>query len=78
VPRYFFHVYEDLVAEDDEGIELPDVDAARDEAIRAGRELIAAQVAGGRLRLFHRIEVLDERGRTVLAIPYREMVEIEG
>jgi hypothetical protein len=38
MPRYFFNVSgSDFV--DDEGIDLPDVEAARREAIRAAREL---------------------------------------
>jgi len=79
MPRFYFHVYNDLIAKDEEGLELRDIAAAREEAISGARGLMAAElVEKGRLRLQHRIEVTDEQGRTVLTIPFRELVEIEG
>lgn len=79
MPRYYFNVYNDLVAQDEEGRELPDVAAAREEAIKGGRALMAEQlVEAGRMRLQHRIEVADENGRVLLTIPFRELVNIEG
>jgi hypothetical protein len=29
MPRFFFHVHDDLVAQDEEGLELPDLEAAQ-------------------------------------------------
>lgn len=79
MPRYYFNVYNDLVALDEEGRELPDIAAAREEAIKGGRALMADQlVEAGRMRLQHRIEVADENGRVLLTIPFRELVNIEG
>ena len=79
MPRYHFHVYNDLVALDEEGKELPSIEAAREEAIRGGRALMAEQLMeAGRMRLQHRIEVADENGRVLLTIPFRELVNIEG
>ena len=44
--RYFFHIRngEDLL-EDDEGIDLPSLAAARKEAVLSARELIAESIA---------------------------------
>ena len=78
MPRYFFHIYNDLIAEDEEGAELPDLPAAREHAISGARSLMAEQIMEGRLRLQHRIEVADEQGRVVMKIPFRELVNIEG
>ena len=77
VPRYFFHVYDDLVLRDDEGIELADTVAARDAALAGAREMMCDQVKKGRLSLHHRIEVEDERGRVILTLPFDEAVSIE-
>ncbi len=79
MPRYHFNVYNDLVALDEEGKELPDIAAAREEAIRGARGLMAEElIQAGRMRLQHRIEVADEKGRVLLTIPFRELVNIEG
>ena len=79
MPRYHFNVYNDLIALDEEGKELPNIEAAREEAIRGGRALMAEQlIEAGRMRLQHRIEVADENGRVLLTIPFRELVNIEG
>jgi len=40
VPRFFFHVQNDTLVLDEEGMEFPDVDSAREEAIRACGEMI--------------------------------------
>jgi hypothetical protein len=77
VPRYFFHVYDDVIAHDDEGLELPNIAAARLNAIRGARDLIAEQVRHGYFVLSHWIEVLDEKGETVLTLPFREAVDIK-
>jgi hypothetical protein len=78
MPRYFFHIYNDMVAMDQEGTELPDMAAAREHAIEGARSLMAENLLQGRLRLHHRIEVADETGRVLMTIPFREMVDIEG
>jgi hypothetical protein len=74
--RYFFHVYDDVVALDDEGLELADADAARREALAGARALAADQVKKGRLDLRHRIEVADEAGAPVLRVTFEEAVQV--
>lgn len=79
MPRYYFHIYNDLVALDEEGRELPNIAAAREEAIKGARGLMAEELEqSGRMRLQHRIEVADEQGRVLLTIPFKELVDIEG
>lgn len=78
MPGFFFHVYDDGVALDEEGRDLRDVETATREAIKGARELMCEQLRNGRLFLGHRIEFEDEDGNRVAAIPFRELVRIEG
>jgi len=40
MPRYYFHVADDRTTTDAEGLELPDLEAARKEAIRAASDAL--------------------------------------
>lgn len=77
MPRYFFHVYDDAVLHDEDGLVLADAEAARKQALAAARAMICDQVRNGRLALHHRIEVEDERGEPVLALAFADAVKIE-
>jgi hypothetical protein len=77
MPRFFFHVIDDIDARDDEGLELRDVEAARSEAIRGARALACEEVAGGRLNLAHRIEVTDARGELVTTVRFSAAIVVE-
>ena len=77
MPRYFFHVYDDIIAEDEEGLELPNLAAARLNALRGARDLIAEQVRRGYVVLSHWIDVLDEQGEKVLTITFRDAIDIK-
>ena len=71
VSRYFFHVYSDTVALDEEGQELASLTIAREAAIRAAREFAAEEITGtGQVSLRHRIEVEDENGRPIFTLPF--------
>lgn len=78
MPTFFFNVYDDLAATDEDGLELPDLDAAKAEAVRGARALACEQVTRGRLNLSHRIEVTDEIGRTVATVTFRDAVTVEA
>lgn len=78
MPRFFFHIYDDGVARDDEGRVYPDLEAAKGEAIKGARELMCEELRKGSLTLSHRIEVEDEDGNVVATIAFRELVRIEG
>ncbi len=72
------HVFDDAVAMDDEGLELPDVEAVRRVALKGARSLIAEEVNKGRLCLRHRIEVEDEDHRPVMTLPFAAAVQVDG
>jgi hypothetical protein len=76
VPRYFFHVYDDIIAQDEEGLELPDLAAARLNALIGARDLITEQVRHGYIVLSHWIDVVDEQGEKVLVVTFRDAVDI--
>jgi hypothetical protein len=68
MPRYYFNVRDGFeVDEDDEGVDLPDVEAARAEAIATVEEIrdeLGGDVSGIEL------EILDEEGRRLLSVPF--------
>ena len=78
MPRFFFHVYDDMVARDEEGVELPDAAAAKREAVRGARSLACEQVVNGRLHLGHRVEVEDSSGAHVATIAFRDIIAVDG
>lgn len=77
MPRYFFNVLADpeLLA-DHEGSDLPDVDAVRDYAIEAAREIVSEWSKKGKLPLGYAFTVTDETGRTVLTLPFIDAVMV--
>lgn len=76
MPRFYFHVFNDDVTRDEEGMELPDADAARELAIRAVRELICEEAKRGTITLSHHIEVSDGDGRPGFTVNYSDAVRI--
>ncbi len=66
MPRYFFHVREGSdLSRDTEGQELPDAEAARREAVNAGREILGEKLLHGGALNNRSIEIADETGRVV-------------
>ncbi|MBV8688380.1 MAG: hypothetical protein JOZ90_07415 [Alphaproteobacteria bacterium] len=74
MPRYYFHLHgRQNRLEDDEGVVLPDSEAAWYQAIRSGREVIRGELQLG-LRFEEQvIEIVDEGGAPVEHIPLAEI-----
>jgi hypothetical protein len=67
MPRFFFNIRDGHdFDEDDEGVELPDVDAARAEALATVEELRGELRDAGNIEL----EITDESGRRLLTVPF--------
>ncbi|MEZ0170889.1 hypothetical protein [Microvirga sp. TS319] len=67
MPRFFFNIRDGYdVDEDEEGIELPDFDAARAEALATVEELRDELSDAGNIEL----EIVDETGRRLLTVPF--------
>ena len=78
MPRYYIHIYNDAVTIDGDGMELRDLPAAKYEAIRGARSIMAEDLVAGRpLKLFHRVEIANADGTVLAVIPVREIVAIE-
>jgi hypothetical protein len=76
VPRYFFHLYDDVITHDEEGVELPNEAAARLQALNGARDIIASQVRHGYFVRSHWIDVLDGEGQLVLKVTFGEAVAV--
>ena len=75
MPRYFFHLSRDGGGlRDEEGLALPDAEAAWYQAVRCARELIRADVALGTCWDHQVIEIVDDRGTPVDRVPLAEIV----
>jgi hypothetical protein len=79
MPRFYIHVRNGAgLSEDLEGFDLPDVEAARNEAIAAGKQSIADHLLNGGLlseALLHSLEIVDESGTTISTVTYEEAAE---
>ncbi len=74
--RYHFHVVAGgEVMLDEEGCEMAEADL-RAFALQGARSLIMADVRAGTLDLSGRIDVVDEYGRQVMVLPFRDAVEL--
>ena len=74
--RYFFHLYNDEITHDEEGIELADLAAARDWGRREVQYQAAESVrAHGHLILSHKLVICDASGE-VATITFADVVHI--
>ena len=78
MPRFYFHIRNSGNVDDEEGQEFPDLDAARECAVEAARDLVCADIRQGYLNLDHRVEVADGAGVVLLQVTFRDAFTIEG
>lgn len=79
MPRYFFHVREgSLLNRDEEGQELPNADAARQEAISTTREMLGEKLLHGGSLNHRTIEIADETGHVVDVVSSRDVLFQNG
>jgi hypothetical protein len=77
MPRYFFHLHNDLDVRDEEGRELPDIESALRAAGEDARTMAAESVRMGHLNLAHFVEVTGPDGRPLFRVTLGEVVEIK-
>ena len=76
MPRFRFHLYNDIETMDPVGRVFPDLAAAQVDAIRNARALMATELTGkGEINIGHWIELEDEAGEIVV-VPFRDAVTI--
>lgn len=78
MPRYYFHLFNDVNAEDEEGLILRDDTVAMQKAMTSARELAAESVREGHLVLDHRIEIENDGGQKIGVVRFRDVVRVEG
>lgn len=78
MPRYYFHLYNGMIAMDSEGKILPDLAAARANGIKEAREMMMESVGEGRINFSHRIEIADRSGDVAATVTFGEAVRVEG
>ena len=66
MPVYFFHIRNNVsLLEDEEGTDLPDLEAAKSQALRSARDTLCQELRAGYLDLRFRIEVEDANKQVV-------------
>jgi hypothetical protein len=77
MPQYYFHLFNDVTAIDEEGVDLPDDPAALQRAKVFARAMAASSVQEGHLILDHHIDVADERENKVGTVYFKDVVEVK-
>jgi hypothetical protein len=79
MPRYYLHLRNDLDVPDEEGVELPDLDAARAQAAANARFTLAQTAMDeGKINFAHRIDIEDDDRRILDTVWFRDVVVLEG
>ncbi|WP_129792365.1 hypothetical protein [Sphingosinicella sp. CPCC 101087] len=79
MPRYYFHLHNDMDVSDEEGMGLPDLEAAREQALENARVMACVSIKEqGNVNLDHYIEVTDERGEALFKLTFREAFTVTG
>jgi uncharacterized protein DUF6894 len=63
-------------AKDEEGVDVADMGAARDQAIAGIRGFLSHEVIKGTLDLRGQIDITDESGASVMIVPFSDAVTV--
>lgn len=76
--KFYFHSRNaNEFIEDDWGVDLPDLEAARKEAMRAAREIIAEQLLNDRAIPDEAFEIVDANGSVLAYIPLKAAIRMD-
>jgi hypothetical protein len=77
MPLYYFHLHDGSARLiDREGVALPDPEAAWYQGIRSAREIIDRDLRAGAVRPGRRLEIRDQSGEQVWAVPFEEVISL--
>ena len=77
MPRIFFHIHNgDGFTPDEEGRNFDSVDKAATEALRDIRSIVSEEVKHGRADLRGRLDLVDESGRVLGVVQFRDAVDV--
>lgn len=75
--KYFFHKRDGSeLVEDEEGTDLPNLEAARNEAILAAREMMAEMVLEGKVVDGQQFEINSEEGSIVDIVTFKSAIKL--
>jgi hypothetical protein len=75
MPKFYFHIRRDEeFMTDAEGVDLPDVEAARREGLLAAREMLAEMILHNEVVDGQEFQITDEWGVIVATIPFRSAI----
>ena len=77
MPRFYFHVFDDVVSTDEEGQVADDLEAARTIAMKSARELVCEQVRRGYLDLDNYIVVANQSAQELFRVVFREAFVVQ-
>ena len=73
--RFYFHVRTgDDLTEDPDGVELPDLAAAREEALRSAKDILAESIRSAKKDAPDCLIVADAKGRELATVPLRDVL----
>lgn len=79
MPHFYLHLINGSgITRDPEGLDLPDVAAARREALCAIRSILQEELGQGQLDLGGRIAIDDDKGNFLLDVTFAEAVDIRS
>ncbi len=79
MPRFYLNLHNVHVdAPDDEGLDLPDVEAARRQAMEGIRDFIGHEARSGKIDFRGRMTITDDARNTVAVIPFADGFTIHG
>jgi hypothetical protein len=75
--KFFFHTRDgDHYTKDEEGTDLPDLEAAHDEAVLAAREMMAEMLITGKLVDGQQFEIATEDGTVVEIFAFKSALRL--
>jgi hypothetical protein len=80
MPVYFFHfLHHRERVEDEEGLDLPDLEAAKIEAIASVRDAVSVEARfGDTIDTHMRVEIVDAEGRILTLISFADAICLNG
>jgi hypothetical protein len=76
MPRYHFHIYDEVETLDTEGLELPGIEAAIAVAIHELRQLAAYELErDGTVDMATRIDIADDAGRVIERVHFDDLLD---
>ncbi|SOR26800.1 conserved protein of unknown function [Methylorubrum extorquens] len=78
MPLFFFHIRDGAtLIEDPDGSELPDLAAAREEAVQGARFLLAEKLKAGEVLDGQRFEITSAEGVVLALLLFKDLVKLQ-